>query len=110
MKIFLGEIKRPLQCQPFILLFMLASRGEGTRKIIFTIIIFKEDLYLSKVIQADQVKQGYQVNREINSYTRRFHLMNKTKVEVCGEVLKDIFQNFEGAENFIKQRIEKICK
>ena len=36
--------------------------------------------------------------------------MNKTKVEVCGEVLKDIFQNFEGAENFIKQRIEKICK
>ena len=35
--------------------------------------------------------------------------MNKTKVEVYGEVLRDISQSFEGAENFIKQQIEEIC-
>ena len=35
--------------------------------------------------------------------------MNKTKVEVYGEVLKDISQSFEGAENLIKQQIEEIC-
>ena len=31
-------------------------------------------------------------------------------VEVYREVLRDIFQNFEGAVNFIKQRIEEICE
>ena len=25
-------------------------------------------------------------------------------------ILKDVSQNFEGAENFIKQRIERICE
>ena len=35
--------------------------------------------------------------------------MNKTKVEVYGEVLRDISQSFEGAENLIKQQIEEIC-
>ena len=35
--------------------------------------------------------------------------MNKTNVEVYGEVLRDISQSFEGAENFIKQQIEEIC-
>ena len=34
--------------------------------------------------------------------------MNKTKVEVYREVLRDVSQNFEGAENFIKHQIEKI--
>ena len=34
--------------------------------------------------------------------------MNKTKVKVYREVLRDVSQNFEGAEYFIKQRIEKI--
>ena len=29
--------------------------------------------------------------------------MNKTKVQVYGEILRDIFQNFEGVESFIKQ-------
>ena len=36
--------------------------------------------------------------------------MNKTKVEVYREVLRDISQIFEGAENFIKQPIEEICE
>ena len=31
--------------------------------------------------------------------------MNKTKVEVYREVLRDVSQNFEGTENFIEQRI-----
>ena len=34
--------------------------------------------------------------------------MNKSKVEVYREVLRDVSQNFEGAENFIKRQIEKI--
>ena len=35
--------------------------------------------------------------------------MNKTKVEVHREVLlRDVSQNFEGAENFMKQQIEEI--
>ena len=34
--------------------------------------------------------------------------MNKSKVEVYREVLRDVSQNFEGAENFIKHQIEKI--
>ena len=36
--------------------------------------------------------------------------MNKTKMAVYIEVLRDVSQNFEGAENFIKQRIEEICE
>ena len=36
--------------------------------------------------------------------------MNKTKIEVYREVLKDVSQNFEGPENFIKQQIEEICE
>ena len=36
--------------------------------------------------------------------------MNKTKVEVYREVLRDVSQNFEGAENFSKERIKKICE
>ena len=30
-------------------------------------------------------------------------MINKTKVEVYREVFRDVSQNFEGAENFIKQ-------
>ena len=36
--------------------------------------------------------------------------MNKTKVEVYREVLRDVSQNFEGPESFIKQQIEEICE
>ena len=36
--------------------------------------------------------------------------MSKSKVEVHREVLRDASQNFKGAENFIKQRIEEICE
>ena len=36
--------------------------------------------------------------------------MNKIKVEVYREVLRDVSQNFEGAENFIKQQIEEIFR
>ena len=36
--------------------------------------------------------------------------MNKTKLDVYRELLRDVSQNFEGAENVIKQRIEKICE
>ena len=35
--------------------------------------------------------------------------MDKTKVAVQREILRDVSQNFKGAEDFIKQRIEKIC-
>ena len=31
-------------------------------------------------------------------------------VEVYIELLRDVFQNLEGAENFIKQRIEEVCE
>ena len=31
--------------------------------------------------------------------------MNKTKVEIYQEVLRDVSENFEGKEEFIKQRI-----
>ena len=34
--------------------------------------------------------------------------MSKTKVEVYRKVLRDVSQNFEGAENLIKQRIEEL--
>ena len=37
--------------------------------------------------------------------------MNKTKVEVHRDrevLLRDVSQNFEGAENFMKQQIEEI--
>ena len=35
--------------------------------------------------------------------------MNKTKTEIYQEVLRDVSQNFEGAEESIKQRIQEIC-
>ena len=35
--------------------------------------------------------------------------INKTKIEICKEVLRDVSQNFDGLEEFIKQRIEKVC-
>ena len=35
--------------------------------------------------------------------------MNKTKVDIYQEVLRDVSQNFEGTEEFIKQRIREIC-
>lgn len=31
--------------------------------------------------------------------------MNKTQAEVYREVLRDVYQNFEGVENFTKQGI-----
>ena len=34
--------------------------------------------------------------------------MNKTKAEIYKEVLRDVSQNFDGAEDFIKKRIEEI--
>ena len=37
-------------------------------------------------------------------------VMNKTKVEVYREILRDVYQNFEEAEKFIKQQTEKICE
>ena len=37
-------------------------------------------------------------------------VMTKTKVKVYREVLTDVSQKFEGAGNFIKQRIEEICE
>ena len=36
--------------------------------------------------------------------------MYRTKIVVYIEVLRDVFQNFEGPENFIKQGIEEICE
>ena len=36
--------------------------------------------------------------------------MNKTKVEEYREVLRDVSENFEGGEKFIKQRIEEISE
>ena len=36
--------------------------------------------------------------------------MNKTKIDVYKEVFIDVSENFEGAENFIKQWIEEICE
>ena len=35
--------------------------------------------------------------------------MNKTKVEIYQEVLRDVSQNLEGTEEFIKQEIKEIC-
>ena len=35
--------------------------------------------------------------------------MNKTKVEIYLEVLRDVYQNFEGTEEFLKQRMQEIC-
>ena len=54
-----------------------------------------------------------------SSYTRRLIVIqtdfikivtNKTMVEVYIKVLRDVFQNFEGAENFIKQRVKGLCE
>ena len=36
--------------------------------------------------------------------------MNKTKVEEYREVLRNVSENFEGGEKFIKQRIEEISE
>ena len=36
--------------------------------------------------------------------------MNKTNVKVYRQVLRDVTQDFEGAENIIKQQIEEICE
>ena len=36
--------------------------------------------------------------------------MSKTKVEFYREVLREVSQNFEEAENLIKQQIEEICE
>ena len=36
--------------------------------------------------------------------------MNKTKVEIYQEALRDNSQNFEGAEEFVKQIVQEICK
>ena len=35
--------------------------------------------------------------------------MNKTKVEIYKEVLRDVSAVFVGVEDFIKLRIEEIC-
>ena len=35
--------------------------------------------------------------------------MNKTKVEIYQEVLRDGSRNFEDTKEFIKQRIQEIC-
>ena len=36
--------------------------------------------------------------------------MNKTKVEVYREILRDVSQNSEEAENFFKKQIGEICE
>ena len=36
--------------------------------------------------------------------------MSETKVEFYREVLREVSQNFEEAENLIKQQIEEICE
>ena len=36
--------------------------------------------------------------------------MSKTKVEFYREVLREVSQNSEEAENLIKQQIEEICE
>ena len=36
--------------------------------------------------------------------------MNKTKVEVYREILRDVSQNSEEAENFFKEQIGEICE
>ena len=35
--------------------------------------------------------------------------MKKNKVEIYQDVLRDVSQNFESTEEFIKQRIQEIC-
>ena len=49
---------------------------------------------------------------KVNSLQKDFIeiVMNKAMVEVYIELLRDVFQNLEGAENFIKQRIGEICE
>ena len=37
----------------------------------------------------------------------RYADMNKTKVEIYKETLRDVLANFDGAEKFIKERIEE---
>ena len=36
-------------------------------------------------------------------------ITNKIKVEIYKKVLRDVSQNFKGAGEFIKQRVEEIC-
>ena len=35
--------------------------------------------------------------------------MNKTKLNVYKKVLQEVCENFDGAEEFIDQKIEEIC-
>ena len=35
--------------------------------------------------------------------------MNKTKVEIYKKVLRNVSQNLDGRNEFIKQRIKEIC-
>ena len=58
-------------------------------------------------MQGDQVIEGDKV---IQQEIVDIKIMNKTKIEVYIEVLRDVSQNFEGAEDFIKQRIDEICE
>ena len=58
-------------------------------------------------MQGDQVIEGDKV---IQQEIVDIKIMNKTKIEVYREVLRDVSQNFEGAEDFIKQRIDEICE
>ena len=53
---------------------------------------------LKKLIQGDQIIQGDLVK------------IVDIKAEVDREVLRDVFQIFEGAETFIKERIEELCE
>lgn len=58
-------------------------------------------------MQGDQVIEGDKVTQQ---EIVDIKIMNKTKIEVYREVLRDVSQNFEGAEDFIKQRIDEICE
>ena len=67
-------------------------------------------------IQNNNIQENYTQRRRSN-YTSRIYrncwhkiFLNKTKVEIYREVFRDVSENFEGAENFIKQRIEEICE
>ena len=35
--------------------------------------------------------------------------MNKIKFNVCKRVLHEVCEKFDGAEEFVKQKIEEIC-
>ena len=40
---------------------------------------------------------------------RRLAKMNQIKVKIYKEILREISANFDGAEQFINERIDKIC-